>query len=431
MRRRRTATAIAAALALPVAVACEQALSIDGTVTVAPHVACGLPVAAGTCEQCVASSCCAQASACAGDPTCVGYESCLLGCGSDYTCRTACAIDNGGGGAAEIPALDQCVATSCNDACGMTCGITAAPTYVDAAVTCETCIAARACGASLACATDRECELIEHCFVGCVTPDCHDACLALDDAGSLATLETALVSYCIKPCQLGNFWQCVGGISWPTAPAGASDVTVVVTDSTTLTPLPGLVVKACDSSDETCATPFSSGTTDATGSVTLALRNQPESTFGFGGYFDLVTADGFHELYFVSAPLTLSHATVRWDALSLVGFDDLASQAEVTLDPTRGHVAVEANDCLLAPASGVAFTATGTDSATQLFYYSDGMLLGDVAGTDITGLAFFLDVPIGSVTVQAIPAALGKVSSTVTAFTRPGALSVVTALPTP
>ena len=313
----------------------------------------------------------------------------------------------------------------------MACGITAAPTYVDAAVTCESCMAARACGPSLACATDLECEVIEHCFVGCVTPDCHDACLALDDAGSLNALEVALISYCLKPCQLGNYWQCVGTISWPIAPVGATDVTVVLTDSTTNNPVAGLVVRACDTSDPTCTTPISSGTTDATGSVTLPLRNEPPDDLGFDGYFDLVTADGLHELYFLSAPLTRSHATVPWVALSLTTFDNLASLAGVTLDPTRGHIAVDASDCLLAPASGVTFTATGTDSATHLLYYADGMLLGDAPGTDLTGLAFFLDVPVGSVTVQATPTALGTVSSTVSAFTRPGALSVVAALPTP
>ena len=123
MERRRVAavTAIALAAALLGAVACEQVLSIDGAVTVAPHDACGLPMSPGSCQSCVASSCCTQASACAADQRCSAYESCLLACDADYECRTRCAVSQTGGVGAAVAALDQCVVASCNDACGMQC----------------------------------------------------------------------------------------------------------------------------------------------------------------------------------------------------------------------------------------------------------------------------------------------------------------------
>lgn len=428
-------TAIALGAALLGAVACEQVLSIDGPVTVVPHEACGLPVSAGTCQACVASSCCSQATACAGAPACLAYESCLLECASDYMCRTTCAVDHNVGLGPEVPALDQCVVTHCNDACSMTCGLTASPTDPDAAAACETCIAGRACLAAQTCGASLECETIEHCVPGCSTVDCHDNCLAMDDSGTFTAVEVALVSACLKDCHLGNFWLCLGGVTWPLAPAGVSDVAFTLRDSVA-GPLPGAGVKACGKADEMCALPMAKATADDAGQGTLHLPAHGAVSLGFQGYYDVDALDAsmeMHEIFFASSPLTRNHAQFTWALSSQTAFLNLVSSAHVTLESTRGHIAVGAVDCLLSPASGVTFTATPSDANTKFLYLAGGILLDTTEGTDLTGIAFLLNAPPGTVTIQAFPKALGGrvASSTEVVFTRPGTVSVVTALPTP
>lgn len=436
MGRRRAATgvsAIALALALPLAIACEQALSIDGPVTIAPHEACGLPVNPGTCQTCVAAHCCTQATACANDMDCAAYESCLLDCGSDYACRTACATKTGGGIGAEVPLIDQCIATSCNDACGMVCGIPAAPSEPEAAVGCASCISDKACQPSLDCAKSPTCEQVGHCLVQCTAPDCRNACLAQDDGGLFVGAEFAVASVCVKPCELGNLWSCVGGVSWPFAPAGAADVTFTLSDSTTHAALAGLVGAACDRPDEQCSSPIATGTTDKNGRVTLTLPPYGARTYGFQGYFDATLSAGYHELYFLTAPLTQTHAQFSEGLLSQTGLHNLASSAGIQLDPTRGHLAVQVQDCLGAPGSAVTFEVNGIDGPTKVVYLAGGVLLTSATETDITGYVFILNAPPGkTISVDAFPKALGNVvASHVTAFVRAGSLSVVQAIPTP
>jgi hypothetical protein len=424
-------TAIGLAGALIAAVACEQALSIDGAVKIAPRDACSLAVPPGSCQTCVASSCCSQASACAGSQICASYESCLLACGSDYQCRTQCATDHGGAPDPNVSALDQCVASSCNDACGMSCGITAAPTYPDAATGCEACIAEKACNAAKVCAVSTACEEIEHCSAGCSTLDCHDTCQATDDAGAFTALEVALISSCIQQCHLGNFWLCVGGVNWPLAPAGVNQVDFTVVDSASGKSLPGAAVKACGRTDGTCAVPQAQATADDAGRGVLDMPSHPAVGLGFEGYYDIDASGEAPWLQFSSSPITRAKATFTWSLLTPAQVTSTFAAVGVTPDPTRAVIIVEALDCLLSPASHVVFSADGTDTSTSLFYVSGGGLTSSTSETDITGFAFFVNVPVGSVTIQAKPKELGKVSSTQVVFTRPGTVSAVIMLPTP
>ncbi len=418
------------------AVACEQALSIDGTVTVVRHDACGLPMNPGSCQTCVASSCCSQASACAGDPSCAEFESCLIDCGGDYACRNQCSIDHPASSIRAGPPMNQCLAAACGEACGTACGLPVVPTYPDAAAGCATCVAGKLCTGARACSTSLQCETVSQCLANCSTVDCHDSCLALDDSGTFASLEIGFVGACLKACDLGDFWSCVGQVSWPLLPPGDQDLTFTLTDSTSGEPVVGATVLGCDVADETCATPLAHATSDAAGRAFLVLPHQSVQNFGFAGYVDIAPAADAaaeeHQLFFPSCPQTVPHAQVPFSMLSRVGFADLASSAGVTPDPARGQIAVQAVDCFLAPASNVVFSAEGIDAETRLVYLAGGILQTSASATDISGVAFLLDVPTGNtITLKATPKTTGKVSSTVTVFTRPGVLTSVLALPTP
>jgi hypothetical protein len=198
-------------------------------------------------------------------------------------------------------------------------------------------------------------------------------------------------------------------------------------------PLPGVVAKSCDRSDLPCAMPFGTGTTLADGKITLTLPPTSTARYGFNGYFDLEPQgpQGLPYLAFTAAPLSEPDALLATAMLSRSAFENLASTVGVRLDPSRGHIAIQTTDCILAPASKVAISARGTDAETSIFYYGSDSLDPASTATNVSGLAFLFNVPSGIVTVQATPVALGAVSSTETVFTRPGALSVVGMPPTP
>ena len=305
MGRRRVAAITVTALvaALVGAVACEQALSIDGTITVTPHDACGLPVNAGSCQSCIASKCCGQASACAADSTCAIHESCLLDCGGDYVCRDQCQVDHPEGTSPHTPALDQCVASACNDACGMTCGLNVVPTVPSAAAPCATCLGSRVCSQALGCGTSLQCDTLAQCLASCSAIDCHETCLELDDGGTFSAVEVASLTWCLKECKIGEFWACAGGVVWPELAPGLQTPTFTVVDSTTGEAIAGATVAACDGADRPCAAPLAQGTTNAAGKVTFTLPTQGQLRVGFQGYFDVQSPGEEHELFFLTSPL--------------------------------------------------------------------------------------------------------------------------------
>jgi hypothetical protein len=426
------------------ALACEQLLSIDGAVVVAtPDAgseasadaaaeACGLGVAAGACQACVASRCCEQATACAQDPACATYESCLLGCGGDYACRAACVQSHQIGNAPDVPTFEQCVVSSCADPCGMSCGQSAPDTPPDAAATCMACIAAHACMAGQACTSDLTCELETHCVYACGTPDCQSACSAKYDAGAYITFALGIGGACYSQCEVGNFWACVGRTTWPFAPQTGVDATLTVVDFTTGAPIQNVAVAACDHLDDPCTAPVAPATTtNPQGRAEMSFMTT--GLYGFQGYFDLTSPalSLGHYQYFLSFPLSEAKAQVLLAALSPATFQNLVSIAHVQLDPMRGHIVMQAEDCLLIPSSGVTVTAQGTDSKTQQFYYQGGALGTNATATDGTGLIFFFNVPPGQVHLEATPQAIGRVSSRVDVVVQPGVVAYVQGVPTP
>lgn len=431
-------SAIALAVALPAAVACEQALSIDGPVTIAAHDACGVPVSPGACQSCLAAKCCSQATACAADKGCTSYESCTLGCGADYVCRTSCAVattQSQGG----IAAFDQCVATQCSDACQETCGLPAVPTAPDAAASCVTCMGNYTCSQAQQCTQDLACEQLSHCLAGCFTLDCHQACLSAYDGGAFTNLEVGLIGHCLKPCELGQLWICLGNEPSPTLPPGESDVTFTFADSTSNKPLAGVQINACGPSDPDCNPAVTSGTTDAQGSATLTFPTHGGVGLGFRGYFELLppaseagdaSTDELPQMYVAAQNFSIPHAHLGW-----VGFTQSALAAEasvpgVKLDPMRGELVLQAYDCLQAPASGVTFQVTGTDGASSPVLYWNAGAFGAGGATTIIGLGGVFNVPPGPVEVVATPTVAGRPSSKVTAFVRAGWITAIAMAPT-
>ena len=441
-------------------VCCQQVLSIDGAIEVRgldggpdgaeasdaqdggalveePGIDCGIPVPDGGCATCVTAHCCSQMAACAGDPQCQPLEKCLLACGGDYACRSRCVIAYPVGGQTVVPALDTCVASSCETACGLVCGQAGSyTTPPDAAPSCETCMAnpsKNACAAALACDTNLACQISGHCAYACPTPDCRTACAsdAGDDPGLVYAAFTA-GSQCYAPCRIGRNWTCVNNVVWPQPDAGSQQATLTITDGFTgmlIAPaVSGVAVKSCGMGDDGCMSPLSTGVADDAGVVSLpSLVVSPFG--GFNGYFEMTVSGYVQNLYFLAFPLSQANAQL---ALSLMSQTTLASaQADVNVTPTagRGTVWVQVADCLLLPAPGVVVKADGLPPASVVYYEGSHPSL-TATSTDPTGWAFIYNAPMGPLTLRAIPTDTGMESSNATVYVRPNAMSVVTLLPT-
>lgn len=152
-----------------------------------------------------------------------------------------------------------------------------------------------------------------------------------------------LATQCDAACNVQ--WGCVKNYRWPEKDSGYS-ITIKVTDALQETRnIEGAKVTACQGRDPACQVGMgqeSSGTTDASGHVTLAL------TRDFVGYFLVEKiADGYVPMiatwsqpaYVVDNTFTLSLFKPAW-------IQAMASQVKVTVQKNVGHVIFKAHNCL-------------------------------------------------------------------------------------
>jgi hypothetical protein len=446
------------------AVCCQQVLSIDGSIDVRGQdgggdvvevpdvqeagndaleagITCGIPVPDGGCAACVTAHCCPQMSACAGDKPCRSLETCLLACGDDYTCRSACNTAAYPVGAQTvIPALDTCVAVSCSNACGMPCGQAASyTTPADAAPACESCIenqvaSPKVCAAAQACFTSLACQTSGHCAQACTTPDCRSACA--NDAGDDPTLLNAGFEegvFCYTPCRVGRNWTCVNRVEWPQVEdAGTQQATLTLIDPFTMPgtnlPVLGVSATACSQGDALCTPLLSAGTGNDAGIVTLA--NVGSSPFlGFSGYFEMTAPSYVPTSFYLSFPLSQANAQLAVPMMPQTTFAKALAAAKLTHTPGLGTVWVQVLDCLLLPAPEVVVKADGLPQ-TSVIYYTNSSPSLTATSTDPSGFAFFYNVAPGPLTLRAISNDTGIESSNATVGVQADVMSIVWLLPT-
>lgn len=154
---------------------------------------------------------------------------------------------------------------------------------------------------------------------------------------------TCLATQCASECNVQ--WGCVRNYLWPEKDSGYS-VTIRVNDALQEShDIEGAKVTACQGRDPTCSVGMgqeSSGTTDATGHVTLALSRD------FVGFFLVEkSSEGYQPMmaswsqpaYTVDNTFTLSMFKPAW-------IQAMASQVKVTLQQNVAHLIFKANNCL-------------------------------------------------------------------------------------
>jgi hypothetical protein len=111
-------------------------------------------------------------------------------------------------------------------------------------------------------------------------------------------------------------------------------------------------------------------------------------------------------------------------------FVGLTMASGTTLDPKRGHIAMNAADCAFSPAADVQFdvAASDEDAETVRFYLVGGVPVTTATATDSSGIAAIVNLPttpsarlvvVGATAGQA----QGKSMGSLTFIVRPGTLT--------
>jgi hypothetical protein len=465
MPLRRSAFVVAGSVAL-VATACDALLSIhtlDGGGGVPDASADGsttLTLGSSACMACAAKSCANESTACEQekDPAgCVPLENCLGSCeGGDPACRSKCTIDNElpSSGSAAVSALSACLVTNCENECGLQCGSFAANlSEPDAAGTCQSCFVQYGCDPSRACARSADCDAYWRCYRACQTPDCKFSCSSQHDAGAalFRQLQGVYSGSCMQDCAFGNYWACVGKISWPAAQSTQVVFTIPVVDIFGYAPMAGENVTVCASCPcgTSVAAPLGMATTDDAGIATVQVT-QPLTSLhtGVSGCVQVISPTDASVPYYgywgypLSEPVVDPRqgpgaASINVAAQSVQVFtpDQLqlaAGAVDAGVVPGRGFVGAAVFDCFANPTPNARVSiksVSGTDPLVSTFYPGSG---GNGEATTTVGLGLLLDVPPGLYTVSAMPGPLdGGVSSIQSIVVGPGITTAVGMFPTP
>jgi hypothetical protein len=438
-----------AALAAPFS--CRQVAGIeDQPVTLLSMSACGLSFGTSSCASCAAASCCAESTACAADTTtCQPYEACLGDCKGDTTCRSQCALDHQPGFAAEVGPLSACLATHCEDECGLTCGgLGAFQIPPDAAAGCQSCLTANACDHERACAKSADCEATwQQCAQGCATHDCAEDCFVAHgsttqtgtfvDGGVWPPFGNDINNRCGASCKVGN-WTCAGKVSWPYPEPTVTVTFQAIEYLSPRPPIPNLDVHVCDSLKPACDSPsapaLARGQTNTDGIAVMTFANAPNAQgLGLNGFLEIESPDQTYppSLLYWGFPLSESTAGVLWDFSTSAEVQALDSNiAHVMQEPQLGQIIVAVVDCSagFAPQVKVSIDPGGAGITTIYGINADPTL----TATDLSGLAFLFNVPPSTnVRVTATPVGMERPTSVVPVQVRAGWITNVSMYPTP
>jgi hypothetical protein len=275
-----------------------------------------------------------------------------------------------------------------------------------------------------------------YCASTCAATQCVTDCTAGADSGS--TLYSSFYGsiaggQCQQACDAANNWSCVGVVPFPAAKGRPRVLTLALGGFQGGAPVSGALVTMCNGGDPTCAMSIDHAMTDDAGLVQLVddTGSPNGGPYGLNGLLSVSSPALVPTLIYWGFPLSELHGLFG-TPLPVFSPTDLQGLAllGVTVDPTRGHVALIATDCLGNQASGVTFSATGIDASTVL-RYAAGNSLSATGPTDYHGAAFFFNVPAGPVDIQATPASLGSVSGRQSVVVQAGWITEVSIAPSP
>lgn len=210
-------------------------------------------------------------------------------------------------------------------------------------------------------------------------------------------------------------WACLDGA--PTAPDDALGNTTVtytmlIVDTVSREPPPGLVVSACSPLDIECAMPMVENLRpDADGRVRARVP------VNFAGFFQVQSDQTVPAMLFMDGALV---EDTEAPIMLLIGqgpFLALTQSQGVAVDPQMGHLLLRAFDCNLSFAPGIRFT---NDRGGQPFAFVDTLPVIGQTVTDAQGTAGFINVLPGLAIVESVRANDNVLTRTASGRVRPG-----------
>jgi hypothetical protein len=428
-RARHVVAALATLAAASVMLAsCRQLVGLDASGGSLP--VCGLALLPEACDACMTGACCEAMMACAADAECAALLGCVGPCAGDDACRSRCR-------AAHLPGLARlgfevlaCQATSCAAPCGVACG-----GYLYPSAACAACGAASCCDAAAACAGAADCLSLAACERACLTAAdyhmCVGDCIQGFPAGADAAraLGQCLGDACAPTCG-DPAWTCLDTVTWPAASKAPVTIWLQMNDYLTGAPVSGASVKLCRVTDEPCDAPIAGPlTTGADGLATFP--GIVPSPAGAGFYFEVTGASLFPALYFLDPEPIAADVTFAWSFVSAAAAMGL--NRGVPLDPSRGQIVLSIHGCFDPSAAGATLVGEGPgfDSFSVPIYLRNGLPVTGVTTTDQTGIAGFLNVKPGNVTLKAEVASTQQLVGSAVVFVRAGYVTYTVLPPTP
>jgi hypothetical protein len=167
----------------------------------------------------------------------------------------------------------------------------------------------------------------------------------------------------------------------------------------------------------------------------------PAGLSGFDGYLDInggkvpsTGAAAFPALWYPVPFVVADGWRGKSEIPSADEFVILTAAAGLTLDPTRGHFALNAVDCAFTPAAGVSFSIDIADSKTVASYFVGGVPVTGAVSTDQSGVGEFLNLPTNPPARLAVVKARsgtagGKSMGSLSFIIRPGTLTTGSSYP--
>jgi hypothetical protein len=199
---------------------------------------------------------------------------------------------------------------------------------------------------------------------------------------------------------------------------------------------PAVSIKVCQRTDDGCSTPTATFAPELPAGVFEVPVN-----YDFTGYLAFNTLI-YKETLIELGPLTTLSRPQRPVFLATQADFNSALDTIMPTPPTPidevaglGHLFVLLTDCAGAPVPGMQLSADEKDGATELLYAENGFPMfqfrTDMPATNASGLAGFVNLPVGPVTVRATRYSDTKPVGTATVLIKAGAITVLHLGPTP
>jgi hypothetical protein len=217
-------------------------------------------------------------------------------------------------------------------------------------------------------------------------------------------------------CEASQAWTCAKhspAMTTATAPIG---IGFSLFDAIARKPIAGVNASLCTKLDVECTSPVTQTQSDVNGVVYVKMMPL------FDGYIEL-KADGYDPALMFLPPSVSSVDLGKYPLASVAATSALGGQLGKAVKSGTSRVLIMTTDCSMQPASGVAVTGENLGEDVIRFYAVGGVPTFTGTSTDSDGVAGFINVIPGPVTIHA-ELDNGQRVGRVGLFTRPDVVSI-------